>query len=412
MYERLSLASVNFYLLCHHLLAGGVVLYYLPDSNALVYSANISPARPKNEPAYSLSTHPSDRFQLLPEEVVLHVNWHPSALFFALITSHRALLLDKDLTLLSSFVFPTNHTRPFCSNALWAGAALLLSITTHVVYMTLDGTVRPLASLEQPGAVLMAVFNDKIVYATSNRTNTEIRAQPIGLLEPLVSGQLAYDAWRRTPSAVTAVHLSRIISRFDCARVSEQVYNSLQQAGFPDAAASLLAAAPSPPANALYNAAVNALRFDLAYTLQKEKKVPDITISELGRACVAYGQFETARRVYELSGNFLALLQLYGSCGNRPGVEMLLERAKKDEALKSYIPVVERVLKIRVCRFYYDVLLSSNVLLVFWIFSNFDAIELAHPICSPRIRVRHHLIEIVHLLLAFLSAPPLSLLQS
>lgn len=279
---------------------------------------------------------------------------------------------------LSAYTFPLSKTRPYCSSVLWAGAALLMSTPTHISYMTLDGHVRTIVSLDQPGtgayrnttirkctrvmthrlsplcAVLMAVLNDKVVLANSNRTNTEIRTQPIGLLEPLVCGQLAYAQWRKHSNRETAAHLASILSRFDCLRVSDVVYTSLQAAGYADAAASLLAARPSPPSPMFYSAAISSLRFELALSLQKEKKpgveLPPVT--DLGRAAVAYGQFETGKQAFELGGDFLALLQLYASCGNKPGVEQLLERAKKDEALKHYVPVVERVLKVRVRRLF------------------------------------------------------------
>lgn len=78
--------------------ADGVVLYYVPESNALVYSANVNPQRPKEQPAYSLSTRPADRFALHRSESVMFVNWHLSGLLLAVITSHRAVRLRSLLT--------------------------------------------------------------------------------------------------------------------------------------------------------------------------------------------------------------------------------------------------------------------------------------------------------------------------
>jgi hypothetical protein len=104
--------------------------------------------------------------------------------------------------------------------------------------------------------VITAVMNDRIFYACPYHDRTQIRSQPVGLLEPLlmVCPQLVYfDAWltfenepcnprvvstqgqlsmapflRLSPHHLRPL-IARIVGRFDCRRVSQFLLEELDR---------------------------------------------------------------------------------------------------------------------------------------------------------------------------------------
>jgi len=103
-------------------------------------------------------------------------------------------------------------------------------------------------------AVITAVMNDRIFYACPYHDRTQIRSQPVGLLEPLLMVSLTYfDAWltpenepcnrhvvstqgqlsmapflRLSPHHLRPL-IARIVGRFDCRRVSQFLLEELDR---------------------------------------------------------------------------------------------------------------------------------------------------------------------------------------
>jgi hypothetical protein len=76
--------------------------------------------------------------------------------------------------------------RRLSQSGYWLGSSFLFSTPAGISYLTIEGIVRPLCSLDVSGAVITAVLNDRIVYACPAHDRTQIRSQPVGLLEPLL----------------------------------------------------------------------------------------------------------------------------------------------------------------------------------------------------------------------------------
>ncbi len=103
------------------------------------------------------------------------------------------------------------------------GSSLLFSTPSYLNYITLDGTVQPIFSLDVTGTgttlpskiylehlktvsvltlfspVICTVLNDRIILTSPHRERTQIRYRPAGLLEPLIMGYLACPAGLSLP---------------------------------------------------------------------------------------------------------------------------------------------------------------------------------------------------------------------
>lgn len=77
--------------------------------------------------------------------------------------------------------------------------------------------------------VIAVVMNDRVIYACPWHDRTQIRSQPIGLLEPLLMGQLSTAPFLRLSPNHMRPLVSRIVGRFDSRRISPFLLEQLDK---------------------------------------------------------------------------------------------------------------------------------------------------------------------------------------
>lgn len=204
---------------------------------------------------------------------------------------------------------------------------------------------------EVPGAVLAAVLADRLVFASQRGQNTDLHAHPVGLLEPLLLGQLAHARRFAVPRGELAGLLARLTARFDSTRVSRRGLQALVAAGFPDLAWALASSSPLLPPSDKARLAIQALRLEDALQPSRDRDGPEQSL-RIATLAQHYGQLEVARRALEAAAGggdsgtaeraVLLLARLLHACANRGALDALLQRIRT--SLPTLVPAVGSLL--------------------------------------------------------------------
>jgi hypothetical protein len=303
---------------------GRAALFYDAASKVLVRSANSLDANIANP--YAIDT--SVRLQLAPFNMVTDVVWSPAIAnrapsFGAVITTHSILIIDQHLRVITHTRVDNHLPRAHFFSCYWVGATLLFTTDTQLRYLTLDGRVHSIASLPGSGMLISCVWDDRVALAYANQSHLDMVFQPIGLLEPLLLGELALATHLGTSMQAPELRkaLCDIVANYDCTRISRYLVDRLQQGGFADLALALIRASPLYPTRFKLNLALESAQFRTAFSIlmqERELPHPDISPAEvsdmfriLGDACCKFALFQLAEKCYQQSDSQVLLLQLY-----------------------------------------------------------------------------------------------------
>eukprot|EP01102_Stenamoeba_stenopodia_P020867 TRINITY_DN8279_c0_g1_i1.p1 TRINITY_DN8279_c0_g1~~TRINITY_DN8279_c0_g1_i1.p1 ORF type:complete len:1023 (-),score=209.14 TRINITY_DN8279_c0_g1_i1:4-2994(-) len=320
-------------------------------------------------------------FKLEEGEEVIQALWQnndrkPSLDLLGLITTKRICVLSSNLNqLICSVRYDSTATRPFVSG-FWLDNALLFTTDSHLQYLTMDGAVHHLFSIKDANASIVAVLNDRIVYATTFKDQVKIKFHSIGLLQPLLVAQLALKGEYALDPADLKGRLQRIISRFDNVRINHKLIKILDRTGHPDIAFALVHSSPFYSPWRKIELALHAHRFDTAYEILRNWLAPKkskrrreavspqsecyITFKRVAEIFIHFGQFALAQKCLETIKDEFGLLHLYVVNRCKKGIQTLITKNKDDPEKKLLITACEYQLKHRQ--------LTGNDVLVNWPF--------------------------------------------
>lgn len=320
------------------------VLYFDPTDSKVVYSLNVATGSTEIT-AFLPSPERRHSLKLYRGEVPIDVLWKPQAAsshthLAAVVTTHFIRLFSSDLRGNIREIFkyekPYKAGPAYFQSGYWLGSSFLFSTPTGISYLTIEGIVRPLCSLDVAGAVITAVMNDRIFYACPYHDRTQIRSQPVGLLEPLLMGQLSMAPFLRLSPHHLRPLIARIVGRFDCRRVSQFLLEELDRRGLPDLAFALAENSILLDDIYKYELAVRSLSFHKAINLlykayKNSPEYPALPESSelrgrfvhLAEVAVDFQQYEIARRCYEVLNDYYALLHIYAICRDVDGLKSL-----------------------------------------------------------------------------------------
>eukprot|EP00007_Cunea_sp_BSH-02190019_P000941 CAMPEP_0174231428 /NCGR_PEP_ID=MMETSP0417-20130205/1951_1 /TAXON_ID=242541 /ORGANISM="Mayorella sp, Strain BSH-02190019" /LENGTH=1743 /DNA_ID=CAMNT_0015309311 /DNA_START=239 /DNA_END=5470 /DNA_ORIENTATION=- len=302
----------------------------------------------------------------------------------AILTSHRLLLVDASLRVLQSLQScrEVDATLPSLAitSCFWIDTCLLFATSGQLRYMTLDGRHYPICTLPCVDAIITAVLNDRVIFASShlhalsleNQVNRQTRlfSQSIGLLEPLLMGLLALIQYSPTSTTFTAHQIELVVSRFDCTRVRGTLLAQLAKVGFANIAYTLVRRTAQLDHNWVlrfgvavracqYSAALDILTGALALKAERShlavedllveiqrlhrdasssgsinsSKFPGLAqfvrrLRGLAQLCCHYGQFNMAQRCFHLLGDTLWLTHLALLNRSVPQLQLLKKRSE------------------------------------------------------------------------------------
>ena len=260
---------------------GRAALLYDAASKTLMRSINAA----ERDLANPYAVDPSVRLQLAPYEMVADVCWPSSCfsgrrandgsgIFGAVMTTHSILIIDQQLRVVARTRADNRLPRANFYSCAWAGNTLLFTTDTQLRYLTLDGCEHPLTSVPFSGTCITAVWEDRVALAHTNHSRLELVFQPVGLLEPVLLGELAYAAQCSVPFTSPELRktLVDVVARFDCSRISRYLIDRLQQQGFSDIALALIRTSPLYPTRFKLNLALEAAQFRTAYSILMQER--------------------------------------------------------------------------------------------------------------------------------------------
>eukprot|EP01094_Clydonella_sp_ATCC50884_P006285 TRINITY_DN1535_c0_g1_i3.p1 TRINITY_DN1535_c0_g1~~TRINITY_DN1535_c0_g1_i3.p1 ORF type:complete len:1394 (+),score=576.55 TRINITY_DN1535_c0_g1_i3:434-4615(+) len=271
-----------------------------------------------------------------PHEEVCEVVWarSPRFHFAAVVCTHSVRIVDERLEVVAEHHTRGHDRRPHFFSAFWAGPTLLFSSTHHLHYLTVGGRTHPLAALSAPGTVITGVASDRVMLAKKSGPHVVCTVLAVGLLEPLVLGELALLELRGAPlhTRDTWAMLRKLVSCFDYRRVSRYFVAHLEAVGLPDLALSLVRSSHLYPLALKLRLAVRASRFDTAFDLLVDDANHKQTVSQqelcamfhaLGKHAAKFGQFEIAHECFMHAGSTVALLQLFAMHRDVAAIEQI-----------------------------------------------------------------------------------------
>eukprot|EP00727_Mastigamoeba_balamuthi_P005713 m51a1_g1761 TSET complex, TTRAY1 subunit (1688) ;mRNA; f:268160-274360 len=273
----------------------------------------------------------------LEAESALQVVWQPP-LGAVLLSSGRVLIVSHHLSTIATVSLP----QPALA-LHWAGRALLASTETHVWSCYVDGTASRVLSLHARNSVVAGVLPDRLLLvccgsASATRFGSCAYSRPFSLVEPLAIAEVACATSPAMPCAVPvprqrvreelSATLAQLLSRYEWQRATPRLIERLISASAGDIAFAVSQKfEPLLPRTLVADAAAASLQFEQALAMLSEeiKTAPDYTRAgtatasarehplrsrflALAQTCYAFGQYDTARKCIEASGDPLALL--------------------------------------------------------------------------------------------------------
>lgn len=297
--------------------------------------------------------------QLVPEEVVAQVQWQRTWMaedaddyYGAILTNQYLRIVDSQLGVLAQF------KDAGLMSCLWLGASVLFTTRTHLMFMTLSGFVQPLLSLPYPNTTVMSALCDRVLLVAARGGQTVVMTHAVGLFEPLASGLLELAKCDHNVERGDIDPLLKGAAEcYDGKRVSLRLIEDLVAAGVRDLALRML----------LANGHLLRIRYDLAWklavrthhlhtafaVLQLPFAYPNDSqrlkrkYKKLAALSMELGQFDLARKCYEVSGDGPSLIYLATLTDNKHVLERLLSRFKRDSAAAGANEHVVRFLQQR-----------------------------------------------------------------
>eukprot|EP01125_Pyxidicula_operculata_P000164 TRINITY_DN1022_c0_g1_i2.p1 TRINITY_DN1022_c0_g1~~TRINITY_DN1022_c0_g1_i2.p1 ORF type:complete len:1383 (+),score=256.46 TRINITY_DN1022_c0_g1_i2:26-4174(+) len=170
-------------------------------------------------------------------------NVHQTTLF-AVLTTTSVYIIRSDFTVMATHNFyPDHRGYPPVTSCYWIGYTLLCTTPTHLMYITLKGTLYPLVSLDVPRALILQVLNDRVVFASNEYQTVKISVQAIGLLEPLLMGfthAVGFLSYLRGVKRSEIENYMRVTARcYDSRRFGIQLLQELDVASYSNLALAL-----------------------------------------------------------------------------------------------------------------------------------------------------------------------------
>lgn len=164
--------------------------------------------------------------QLQEGEIVKQVQWQYSVSqlvrpLAGVVTNKRLFIIDENLNIVSQSI-------ESATSCLWLGATLLYTTTSHVKFLTTKGYTQSLLSLKIPGAFLVTILCDRIVFAVRRSGETTILNNALSLLEPLILGLFHYtDKYPIFKSEDIKEILNTLTSIYDSQRMTLNLIQEL-----------------------------------------------------------------------------------------------------------------------------------------------------------------------------------------
>eukprot|EP01122_Echinamoeba_exundans_P003665 TRINITY_DN13743_c0_g1_i1.p1 TRINITY_DN13743_c0_g1~~TRINITY_DN13743_c0_g1_i1.p1 ORF type:complete len:1530 (-),score=320.26 TRINITY_DN13743_c0_g1_i1:14-4114(-) len=297
--------------------------------------------------------------QLGPEETVIQVQWQrtwkaedPDDYYGAILTNQYLRIVDSQLGVLAQY------KDTGLASCIWLGASVLFTTRTHLMFMTLSGYVQPLLSLQYPNTVVMSALCDRVLLVAARAGQTIVMTHAVGLFEPLASGLLELAKCDQNVERGDIDPLLKGAAEcYDGKRVSLRLIEDLVSAGVRDLALRML----------LANGHLLRIRYDLAWKLAVKTKHMHSAFAilqqpyvypndpqrlkrkykKLAALSMQLGQFDLARKCYEMAGDGPSLIYLASLTDNKNVLERLLSRFKRDSAAAGANEHVVRFLQQR-----------------------------------------------------------------
>eukprot|EP01132_Coremiostelium_polycephalum_P011330 gene11330-13872_t len=344
---------------------GKVVLYFSQEKHCILFSKNINPN--ENRDNYGVDTTCQyGRLHLFNNEKVFKVEWQSdpksSQHICAILTDMRIIITNSKLNVINQISVPPSHkaNSAYFQSIFWVEWTLLYTTSTHLMYMTLQNNLqpRPISSLCISPIVLSTVLPDRIIFGyqgqqVPGKIETSIRAQSIGLLEPLIIGILSLPSFINYDKKYIATFLQNIVSKFDYSRISKFVLDKLKEKSFTDLAYSL-----SNQMKICQSKLSSLEKFRLAWSSKQyveankhlteeynrltqsgsnksssesEKRLATKlkeNMRDFGRECMNAGHYQLARECFTKLGEYVYLLQISILLNDRDAIIALKKEAE------------------------------------------------------------------------------------
>lgn len=325
-------------------------------------------------------TFSNDRLRLEPWESVCSVAWNLMHVgvnehnyVCAVMTTHRIIIVDDHLQILAQVHASERH--PFVRNfssIFWLGASLLFTAGSTVSALTISGRVHPLFEVSTHDTAIVGVWSDRLLLAHHETSKLTVHTMAVGLLEPLLLGELAAcDLFGRSPT-LNREHIGKLLARYDCKRISGALLSELEMGGYYDIALALSRDSPLVGLKRKFYQALYARQFQTAKEfldslrlaeapapseslsssmeiLQARAPAPSPSLAKLYCALAAaagkYGQFALAVTCFGEAENFVSVLPLLAACGNRGAIETVLKQLQSKPDLADISATCKRLLK-------------------------------------------------------------------
>lgn len=306
---------------------------------------------------------------------LVHVGVNEHNYVCAVMTTHRIVIVDECLEIVTEVWGGERH--PFVRNfssMFWLGAALLFTAGTTVSALTISGGVHPLCEVSTQDSAIVGVWGDRLLLAYLKTSSLTVHTLAIGVLEPLLLGELAAcDLFGRSQK-LNRQHVGKLLARYDSKRISSALLSGLEMGGYYDIALALSLDSPLVALKRKFYQALYARKFDTAKQLldtmrssdcpaptevsgnglemlqaNAASEPPSASLSKLycvlAAAAGKYGQFSLAVKCYAEAENYVDMLPLLACVSNRGVIEAVLKQLQNKPDLADVTATCKRLLK-------------------------------------------------------------------
>jgi len=344
---------------------GMAIIFVLSDY--IVCSANADPQY-KGKTPYSFDY--SRKIKLRRWETVHQVLWNRHSTMetcenaergsehdlVAILTSHRILIATAHLDVLTFVEAPHQFSTVYFNSIYWVGMSLFYIAESHVHYLTLDGKHQLLCELGSSEATFVSIWNDRIMTCAWNATELKVMANGVGLLEPLLLGELAATGICGRPKQISKDLLQHIIRTYDYKRTDLKLIKQLQHHGYYDVALQLSIPHSVCTYRVKFDAALKSRKLYTAMEMLEEqcrvqKAAPPLhgearrMAEELAKVCTQYGQYFLSYRCYELLQDYYTLLQNVVIHRDMHGLTFLKKRVQAKPEYRHLLSACKKLMK-------------------------------------------------------------------
>ena len=259
----------------------------------------------------------------------------------AILTSHRIIIADYNLNIITYIESPSNLQTIYFNSIRWVGMSLLYIVDSQVRYLTLNGTHRLLCELDNAESVFVYVWNDRIVTAAWASSEVKVTVNGVGLLEPLILGELAAAGRFGRPQKLSFEMLQFVLRSYDYKRIDLTLIETLHSEGYHDVALQLSLPNSSCSLPMKFREALHCKKFKTSmeilddYCRKHQLPTPltgdaKLMAENLASNAQKYGQYHIAFKCYELLHDFNMLLQLSIIHKDLDGINTLKKKIQAD----------------------------------------------------------------------------------